>query len=180
VLRARSAAWRSSGSERSRLSSRSSPCGDGNVVCLIHLPTRPPVLARLRLGSGAIMLGAEWVGGKGRGSGPSTSKDAGQNGLLPAAACSCCLLLLLLCVPCCRIPSRSRKLLRSAFVWRRAAAGAVTGCWVHYSRILVALVLNDDKFTPTKHLTPPPHHSSSRPAVAHTATATPLLHQRKG
>ena len=23
---------------------------------------------------------------------------------------------------------------------------------------------DDDKFTPTKHLTPPPHHSSSRPA----------------
>jgi len=39
---------------------------------------------------------------------------------------------------------------------------------------------DDDKFTPTKHLTPPPHHSSSRPTAAHTATATPLLHQRKG
>ena len=37
----------------------------------------------------------------------------------------------------------------------------------------------DDKFTPTKHLTPPPHHSS-RPAAAHTDTETPLLHQRKG
>jgi len=30
-----------------------------------------------------------------------------------------------------------------------------------------------DKFTPTKHLTPPPHHSS-RPAAAHTDTETPL------
>jgi len=39
---------------------------------------------------------------------------------------------------------------------------------------------DDDKFTPTKHLTPPPHHSSSRPAAAHTETETPLLHQRKG
>jgi len=38
---------------------------------------------------------------------------------------------------------------------------------------------DDDKFTPTKHLTPPPHHSS-RPAAAHTETETPLLHQRKG
>jgi len=38
---------------------------------------------------------------------------------------------------------------------------------------------DDDKFTPTKHLTPPPHHSS-RPAAAHTDTETPLLHQRKG
>jgi len=36
---------------------------------------------------------------------------------------------------------------------------------------------NDDKFTPTKHLTPPPHHSS-RPAAAHTDTETPL--QNKG
>ena len=34
-------------------------------------------------------------------------------------------------------------------------------------------VLDDDKFTPTKHLTPPPHHSS-RPAAAHTDTETPL------
>ena len=41
---------------------------------------------------------------------------------------------------------------------------------------------NDDKFTPTptKHLTPPPNHSSSRPAAAHTETETPLLHQGKG
>jgi len=38
---------------------------------------------------------------------------------------------------------------------------------------------DDDKFTPTKHLTPPPHHSS-RPAAAHTDTETPLLHQKKG
>jgi len=30
---------------------------------------------------------------------------------------------------------------------------------------------DDDKFTPTKHLTPPPHHSS-RPASAHTDTET--------
>ena len=30
-----------------------------------------------------------------------------------------------------------------------------------------------DKFTPTKHLTPPPHHSSRRTA-AHTDTETPL------
>ena len=30
---------------------------------------------------------------------------------------------------------------------------------------------DDDKFTPTKHLTPPPHHSS-RPAAAHTETET--------
>jgi len=35
--------------------------------------------------------------------------------------------------------------------------------WVRY----------DDKFTPTKHLTLPPHHSS-RPAAAHTDTETPL------
>jgi len=35
------------------------------------------------------------------------------------------------------------------------------------------LVVNDDTFTPTKHLTPPPHHSS-RPAAAHTDTETPL------
>jgi len=39
---------------------------------------------------------------------------------------------------------------------------------------------DDDKFTPTKHLTPPPHHSSSRPAAAHTETETPLLHQKRG
>jgi len=39
---------------------------------------------------------------------------------------------------------------------------------------------DDDKFTPTKHLTPPPNHSSSRPAAAHTETETPLLHQKKG
>jgi len=32
---------------------------------------------------------------------------------------------------------------------------------------------DDDQFTPTKHLTPPPHHSS-RPAAAHTDTETPL------
>ena len=32
---------------------------------------------------------------------------------------------------------------------------------------------DDDLFTPTKHLTPPPHHSS-RPAAAHTDTETPL------
>jgi len=38
---------------------------------------------------------------------------------------------------------------------------------------------DDNKFTPTKHLTPPPHHSSSRPAAAHTETETPLLHQKK-
>ena len=37
---------------------------------------------------------------------------------------------------------------------------------------------DDDKFTPTKHLIPFPHHSSSRPAAAHTETETPLLHQR--
>jgi len=42
---------------------------------------------------------------------------------------------------------------------------------VHYSSC------TDDKFTPTKHLTPPPHHSS-RPAAAHTDTETPL--QKKG
>jgi len=41
------------------------------------------------------------------------------------------------------------------------------------------LYVDDDKFTPTKHLTPPPHHSSSRPAAAHTETETPLLHQKK-
>jgi len=41
------------------------------------------------------------------------------------------------------------------------------------------LLSDDDKFTPTKHLTPPPHHSS-RPAAAHTDTETPLLHQKKG
>jgi len=29
---------------------------------------------------------------------------------------------------------------------------------------------DDDKFTPTKHLTPPPRYSSSRPAAAHTET----------
>ena len=45
----------------------------------------------------------------------------------------------------------------------------------HYAR-----VNDDDKFTPTKHLTPPPHHSSSRSAAAHTETETPLVHQRKG
>jgi len=39
--------------------------------------------------------------------------------------------------------------------------------------------IDDYKFTPTKHLTPPPHHSS-QPAAAHTDTETPLLHQRKG
>jgi len=37
----------------------------------------------------------------------------------------------------------------------------------------------DDKFTPTKHLTSPPHHSS-RPVAAHTDTETPLLHKKKG
>jgi len=40
-----------------------------------------------------------------------------------------------------------------------------------------ASVLDDDKFTPTKHLantpSPPPHHSS-QPATAHTDTETPL------
>jgi len=36
-----------------------------------------------------------------------------------------------------------------------------------------------DKFTPTKHLTPPPHHSS-RPAAAHTDTETPLLQKKQG
>ena len=39
-------------------------------------------------------------------------------------------------------------------------------------------VADDDKFTPTKHLTPPPHHSS-RPAAAHTDTETPLQ-KKKG
>jgi len=38
---------------------------------------------------------------------------------------------------------------------------------------------DDDKFTPTKHLTPPPHHSS-RPAAAHIDSETPLLHKKKG
>jgi len=37
----------------------------------------------------------------------------------------------------------------------------------------------DDKFTPTKQLTPPPHHSS-RPAAAHTDTETPVLQKKKG
>ena len=32
--------------------------------------------------------------------------------------------------------------------------------------------LGDNKCTPTKHLIPPPHHSS-RPAAAHTDTETP-------
>ena len=32
---------------------------------------------------------------------------------------------------------------------------------------------DDGKFTPTKHLTPHPRHSS-RPATAHTDTETPL------
>jgi len=35
------------------------------------------------------------------------------------------------------------------------------------------LVGDDDKFTPTKHLAPPPHHSS-RPAAAHIDTETLL------
>ena len=38
---------------------------------------------------------------------------------------------------------------------------------------------DDDKFTPTKHLTPLSHHSS-QPTAAHTDTETPLLHQKKG
>jgi len=39
-------------------------------------------------------------------------------------------------------------------------------------------LIDDDKFTPAKHLTPPPHHSS-RPAAAHTDTETPLQ-QKEG
>jgi len=39
---------------------------------------------------------------------------------------------------------------------------------------------DDGKFTPTKHLTPPPSHHSSQPAAAHTDTETPLLHQKEG
>ena len=35
---------------------------------------------------------------------------------------------------------------------------------------------DDDKFTPTKHLILPPHHSS-RPAAAHTDTETPLQYK---
>jgi len=42
-------------------------------------------------------------------------------------------------------------------------SGTVRGC--------CNVVRDDDKFTPTKHLTPPPHHSS-RPAAAHTDTET--------
>ena len=38
---------------------------------------------------------------------------------------------------------------------------------------------DDDQFTPTKHLTAPPH-DSSRPAAAHTDTETPLLQKKKG
>jgi len=37
---------------------------------------------------------------------------------------------------------------------------------------------DDYRFTPTKHLTPPPHHSS-RPAPAHTDTETPLLPKKE-
>jgi len=54
-----------------------------------------------------------------------------------------------------------------------------------YSSILVysphslSVYDDDDKFTPTNHLTPPPHNSS-RPAAAHTDTETPLLHQKEG
>jgi len=36
---------------------------------------------------------------------------------------------------------------------------------------------DDDKFTPTAHLTPSPNHSS-RPAAAHTDTEIPLYYQR--
>ena len=39
--------------------------------------------------------------------------------------------------------------------------------------VCVSLRTDDDKFTPTKHLTSPPHQSS-RPAAAHTDTETPL------
>ena len=46
-------------------------------------------------------------------------------------------------------------------------------------RTMLFAMLNDDKFTPTKHLTPPPHHSNL-PAAAHTNTETPLLHQNEG
>ena len=42
----------------------------------------------------------------------------------------------------------------------------------------VFLINDDAKFTPTKHRTPPPHHSS-RPAAAHTDTETPLLHHKE-
>jgi len=45
---------------------------------------------------------------------------------------------------------------------------------------VIDMIILDDKFTPTKHLTPPPHHSS-RPAAAHTDTETPApLHQKEG
>ena len=40
--------------------------------------------------------------------------------------------------------------------------------YIHISR-------GGDKFTPTKHLTPPPHHSS-RPAAAYTDTETPYTY----
>jgi len=49
---------------------------------------------------------------------------------------------------------------------RRQYHGLWAARWKCFSR-------RDDKSTPTKHLTPPPHHSS-RPAAAHTDTETPL------
>ena len=48
--------------------------------------------------------------------------------------------------------------------WSRGPSSLVRGAKEKLS------IPDDDKFTPTKHLTPPPHHSSSRPATAHTAT----------
>jgi len=52
-------------------------------------------------------------------------------------------------------------------------------CVFMYGSVRVSGDDDDDQFTPTKHLKPPPHHSS-RLAAAHTDTETPLLHQKEG
>jgi len=56
------------------------------------------------------------------------------------------------------------------------AAGILSRDGRRVTHLVVIVNDDDDKFTPTKHLTPPPHNSS-RPAAAHTDTETPLLHQ---
>jgi len=49
----------------------------------------------------------------------------------------------------------------------------------HFTHSVVVVSDADDNFTPTKHLTPPPHHSS-RPAAAHTDPDTTIIKRGVG
>ena len=65
------------------------------------------------------------------------------------------------------------RLLLPGFYSQKRMAGERHASAYHAPWLDMQRVDDDDKFTPTKHPTPPPHHSN-RPAAAHTDTETPL------